>query len=151
MAIIIHGSSTSTCSQRVLTTCLELGIPYKLRVIDFAAEEHKSEAFLKLQPWGKVPVLEDDGVFIFESRAICKYLVAKHAAEKKSFLMPDTNDLKAYGLFEQGCSIELSYFNSPVESLAYEKIFKVYVYRSPSSSWRSGGGPETILVSHSMI
>jgi glutathione S-transferase len=124
MAITIHGSTYSTCTQRILTTCLELGIPYTLRVLDFAAKEHKSEAFMKLQPWGKVPVLEDDGVFLFESRAICRYLVAKHAAEKASTLMPDMKDLRAYGLFEEGCSIELCYFNSPVEGLAHEKIFK---------------------------
>ena len=33
----------------------------------------KSEAYRKLQPFGKVPVLDDDDGF--ESRAICKYLV----------------------------------------------------------------------------
>jgi len=127
MAITIHGSAASTCTQRVLATCLELEIPYTLCIPDFAAKENKSAAFLKIQPWGKVPVLEDDGVFIFESRAICKYLVGKYAVEKRSNLMPDLKDLKAYGLFEQGCSIELCYFNSPVEGLAYEKIFKAYV------------------------
>jgi glutathione S-transferase len=132
MTIIIHGIAISTCTQRVLTTCLELDIPYTLRVLDFPAKEHKTEAFVKLQPWGKVPVLEDDGVFVFESRAICKYLVAKTAAEKRSTLMPEMNDLKAYGLFEQGCSMELCYFNSPAEGLAYEKIFKALVDYFPS-------------------
>ena len=132
MVITIHGSASSTCSQRVPTACIELGTPYNLRTLDFAVGEHKTDAFKKLQPWGKVPVLEDDGVFIFESRAICKYLVAKYGAEKKSTLMPEMKDLKAYGLFEQGCSIELSYFNSPVEGLAYEKAFKRYVSYFPS-------------------
>ncbi|KAH8800426.1 putative glutathione S-transferase [Xylogone sp. PMI_703] len=137
MAITIHGSATSTCTQRVLTTCLELGIPYTLHVLDFAAREHKTEAFMKLQPWGKVPVLEDDGVFIFESRAICKYLVAKHTATTKSTLMPDTEALMAYGLFEQGCSIELSYFNPPVEGIVYEKLFK---------AWQGAGDTDEVAV-----
>jgi glutathione S-transferase len=124
MAITIHSSVSSTCTQRVRTICLELGIPYTLRILDFTAKEHKSEAFIKLQPWGKVPVLEDDGLFLFESRAICRYLVAKHTPEKVSTLMPDIKDLRKHGLFEQGCSMELCYFNSPVEGLAHEKIFK---------------------------
>jgi glutathione S-transferase len=126
MAITIHGSASSTCTRRVLTTCLELDIPYNLHTVNFATAEHKSLPFLKLQPWGKVPVLEDDGFFVFESRAICKYLVAKYGAQG-STLMPDIKDLKSYALFEQGCSIEQNYFNAPVEGLAYEKVFKGYV------------------------
>jgi hypothetical protein len=34
----------------------------------------KTEEYKKLQPFGKVPVLEDDGLLLYESRAICKYL-----------------------------------------------------------------------------
>jgi glutathione S-transferase len=126
MAITIHGVARSTCTQRVLTTCLELDIPYNLHTVDFAAAENKSPSFLKLQPWGKVPVLEDNGFFVFESRAICKYLVAKYAGQS-STLMPDLKDLKSYALFEQGCSIEQNYFNGPTEGLAHEKVFKGYV------------------------
>ena len=126
MAITVHGAAVSTCSQRVLTTLLELGLPYTLRTLNFATAEHKSESFLKLQPFGKVPVLEDDGFFVFESRAICKYLVAKYGKQGNT-LLPAEKDFKAYGLFEQAASIEHFYFNGPAEGLAYEKIFKEYV------------------------
>jgi glutathione S-transferase len=29
---------------------------------------------MKIQPFGKVPVLDDEGLIMFESRAICRYL-----------------------------------------------------------------------------
>ena len=59
---------------RVLVTILEKELPYEHILIDIAKGNQKSEAYKKLQPFGKVPVLDDDGFFIFESRAICRYL-----------------------------------------------------------------------------
>jgi glutaredoxin len=89
-----------TCTQRVLTALYEKGVPYELITIDFSKAEHKSEKYMKLQPFGKVPVLDDDGFIMFESRAISKYIAKKYAGQGTS-LMPAEDDLKAYGLFEQ--------------------------------------------------
>jgi glutathione S-transferase len=100
MAIKVHGAAFSTCTQRILTALTELGVEYELVSINFAAREHKSPAFLKLQPWGKVPVLEDDGFFVFESRAMSKYVAKKYAGQGTK-LIPDESDLKGYALFEQ--------------------------------------------------
>jgi glutathione S-transferase len=72
MVLKLYGSAMST--SRVLVTILEKELPYELIFIDIAKGDQKSESYLKLQPFGKVPVLEDDGFLIFESRAICKYL-----------------------------------------------------------------------------
>lgn len=100
MVIKIHGVPQSTCTRRVLTTLVEKNVPYEMVKIDVMAKEHKSDAFLKMQPFGKVPVLEDDGVFIFESRAIAKYIAKKYAGQGTK-LMPADNEFAAYGLFEQ--------------------------------------------------
>lgn len=72
MVLKLYGSAMST--SRVLVTILEKELPYEFILIDIAKGDQKSEEYRKLQPFGKVPVLDDDGFLIFESRAICKYL-----------------------------------------------------------------------------
>lgn len=72
MVLKLYGSAMSFA--RVLVTILEMDLPYEHILIDIAKGDQKSEAYKKLQPFGKVPALDDDGFLIFESRAICKYL-----------------------------------------------------------------------------
>ena len=72
MVLKLYGSAMAT--SRVLVTILEMELPYELVLIDIAKGEQKGEDYKKLQPFGKVPALDDDGFVIFESRAICKYL-----------------------------------------------------------------------------
>ncbi|CAE6472752.1 unnamed protein product [Rhizoctonia solani] len=123
VTVTIHGIAMSTCTQRVVTVCNELGINYKINTIDFAAKEHKSPEYIATkQPFGAVPVLVDeDGTQLFESRAISRYLVAKYG--KDSGLVPNQTDLKAYGLFEQAASIEYSTFDPNAAPLTYERVF----------------------------
>ncbi len=72
MVLKLYGSAMATA--RVLTTILEKELPYELVLIDISKGDQKGEDYMKLQPFGKVPALDDDGFIIFESRAICKYL-----------------------------------------------------------------------------
>ncbi|PMD18667.1 putative glutathione S-transferase [Hyaloscypha hepaticicola] len=132
MVLKLHGVKGSTCTQRVLTALYEKEVPYELITIDFAKAEHKSEKYLKLQPFGKIPVLEDDGFNLFESRAIAKYIAKKYASQGTP-LMPAEGDLKAYGLFEQACSLEEFYFDPAASAIAFEKIFK---------KWKGLGEPD---------
>lgn len=71
-------------------------------------------------PFAKVPVYQDDGIEIFESRAISRYLAAKH----KSPLAPPVEDPEALAAFEQAASVEYAYFEPAVSTLAFELIFK---------------------------
>jgi glutathione S-transferase len=102
MVLKVYGAKRSTCTQRVLTALYEKGVPYELITIDFSKAENKSEKYMKLQPFGKIPVLDDDGFILFESRAIAKYIAKKYAGQGTS-LIPAEDDLKAYGLFERVC------------------------------------------------
>lgn len=55
-----------------------LGLPYELVPVDLAKGEQKRPDFLKLNPFGQVPVLEDDGVIVPDSNAILVYLATKY-------------------------------------------------------------------------
>jgi glutathione S-transferase len=54
-----------------------LGIPCDLIEVDLASGAHKQPDFLALNPFGQVPVLDDDGVVIADSIAILVYLAKK--------------------------------------------------------------------------
>ncbi|WP_157220482.1 glutathione S-transferase family protein [Flavisphingomonas formosensis] len=54
-----------------------LGVPHELVEVDLKAGAHKQPDFLKLNPFGQVPVLEDGDVAIADSNAILVYLAKK--------------------------------------------------------------------------
>ena len=57
---------------RVAWMLEELGEPYEVTVM--TREESKGEEHRARHPLGRVPVLEDDEGFVFESAAICLHL-----------------------------------------------------------------------------
>lgn len=52
----------------------EIGQPYELQAVDLARGDQKSPEFLELNPNGRVPVLVDRPVVMYESAAIVMYL-----------------------------------------------------------------------------
>jgi glutathione S-transferase len=61
-------------SSTVLWMLEEIGEPYDLQVLDFKKGEQRQPAYLAINPMGKVPALEHNGVLITEVGAICLYL-----------------------------------------------------------------------------
>jgi glutathione S-transferase len=55
-----------------------LGLDFELVEVDLLKAEQKSEAFLKLNPFGQVPVLEDEGAVLADSNAILVYLATRY-------------------------------------------------------------------------
>ena len=52
----------------------ELGLPYERVFVDRAKDEHKRPEYLKLNPNGTLPVLEDAGFVLYETAAIVLHL-----------------------------------------------------------------------------
>ena len=75
--LISHGADLSPPSCKVRFAANALGLTYEYKKVDLINGENTLEGFLKLNPAGKVPVIEDDGFVLFESNAIIKYLAAK--------------------------------------------------------------------------
>ncbi len=57
----------------------ELGLPYELVLVDTSKKEHQQEAYLRLNPKGKIPLLVDGDLYLTESAAICLYLADNYA------------------------------------------------------------------------
>lgn len=68
---------TKNRGRRCYWLAKELGLEIEAVEIDLAAGQHKSPDFLKLNPNGQVPVLDDDGFILYESLAINLYLAKK--------------------------------------------------------------------------
>lgn len=58
-----------------------LGKDYDLIDVDLVNGEHQTERFLKLNPFGQVPVLVDDNVTLADSTAILVYLARKYGEQ----------------------------------------------------------------------
>ncbi len=52
----------------------EVGEPYTIKPIDLTKGENREAAYLAVNPMGKVPTLEHDGVIVTEAAAICAHL-----------------------------------------------------------------------------
>src|SRR5258708_7412839 len=55
----------------------ESGLPYELVPVDTRKGDQFKPEFLKVNPNGKVPAIDDDGVYVFDSNAILLYLAEK--------------------------------------------------------------------------
>ncbi|MCV3270302.1 glutathione S-transferase family protein [Roseobacter sinensis] len=66
-----------TISVAVAITLEEAGLPYEPVPVDFSAGEQKGDAYLALNPKGRVPTLEtDSGTVLTETGALLDYIAA---------------------------------------------------------------------------
>jgi glutathione S-transferase len=115
--INVYGHPMSTCTRKVLFTLNENATPHEFHLVDFAKGEHKAEAFLARQPFGQVPALEDDGLSLYESRAMMRYL--DETAGNK--LTP--SNAKDRARMEQWISVETENFKPHAMKFVYKHIF----------------------------
>jgi glutathione S-transferase len=87
--LTIWGRKNSVNVQKVLWCCEEIAVEYQR--IDAGGDFGivKTPAYLSLNPNALVPTIEDEGLVLWESNAIVRYLAAKHTT---GGLWPD--DLK---------------------------------------------------------
>jgi glutathione S-transferase len=94
MSTKLHYHPLSTFSRRVLIAFAEKQIPHELVTVDMAARHHRQQPYLSLNPYGRVPTLEEDGFVLFESTAILNYL---EATRPRPPLMPADARDRAFG------------------------------------------------------
>ena len=78
MAITLYDAVPSSNSDRVKIALHEKGLAYQRVTLNLAKKDQKRPEFLKLNPYGKVPVIDEDGQVLFESCIINEYLDEKY-------------------------------------------------------------------------
>ena len=76
---------------RIVWLLEELQLPYELNKMAFHPKDLKSEAHRSRHPLGRIPVLEDGDVSIYESGAIVEYILERH---KNGGLKPAVEDAR---------------------------------------------------------
>lgn len=112
---------------RVRWALEEAGLAYRVKLID--QDDQKSAAYRAMQPFGQVPVLEEDNLVLFESGAI-----VLHIAGKSEVLMP--RDEAGRARVAQNILAALNSIEPFVQELAVIDLFH------PDEAWAQARRPQ---------
>ena len=77
-----------------------IGVEARLHTVDFyPGREHKSPWFLKLNPLGQLPVIDDDGLVLRDAQAILVYLARKYDATGRWYPVDNAAMLGQIGMW----------------------------------------------------
>ena len=79
MKVYLGAVSGNSYKVKILLSLLKA--PHEVVMIDMKNKEHKGAAFMKINPRGEVPALEDNGKVIWDSAACMVYLARKFGGE----------------------------------------------------------------------
>lgn len=115
----IYGSPLSSPSNKVCYVANYLNIPYEYHTINLGSGDQRKPEYLKINFFGRIPAIDDQGFTMGESNAIIRYLSDK----QQSALYPQ--DLKQRALVDQWMD-----FAAQHVSIATAKImFNTYFYK----------------------
>ena len=103
---------------KVLYTATHLELDFEYVKLDPSKGDHKTPDYMKIHPLGKVPALEHNGKYLFESGAICRYL----ANISKSPLYP--KDLYQRALVDQWMDFFSCHLGRWLTKLFFERVIK---------------------------
>lgn len=118
----IYGHPWSINTRKVLMTLAEKGHTAELVLVMIPKGEQKLPEHLERHPFGKVPVLDDEGFVLYETRAINHYLERKLNGPR---LLP--TDLRELARLEQWINVADAYFVPHAHTLIVEALFRRYL------------------------
>jgi glutathione S-transferase len=124
----ILGRSTSINVRKVLWLCAELDLPYAHEQWGSGFRSTDNADFLALNPNGKVPVIRDGQVVLWESNAICRYLAASRG---RTDLLP--GDAAERAVVEQWMDWQATELNSAWRYAFMALVRNSPAYRDPSA------------------
>ncbi|HEX2593060.1 MAG TPA: glutathione S-transferase family protein [Rhizomicrobium sp.] len=119
MTIKLHGFPLSPRAFKVLFAAHQMDVPYEFAIVNFATGDNRTPGFTKMNPNQRMPVLEHDGFYLWESNAIVNYL-----AEQK----PDAGylpaDAKARATTQQWQFWEANHWDPACAVFMFENVVK---------------------------
>jgi glutathione S-transferase len=124
----------STSSFKVRAVVHELGLACEFVTVDMGKGEHKSPAYLAINPNGKVPALEDDGFVVWESNAILCYLGAK---KPESGLL--LTDPRGMAIMQQWLQWQATTFSYSTHEVNVETVYARFMNRQKDEKKYAAG------------
>ena len=118
----LFGHPWSINTRKTLATLAEKGHDTPLTLVMLPKGEHRRPEHLLIHPFGKVPVIDDDGFVLYETRAINAYLDAKLGGPQ---LVP--TDPRERARMDQWINIADSYFVPFAHPMLVELIFRRFL------------------------
>jgi glutathione S-transferase len=118
----IYGHPWSINTRKTLMTLAEKQHEARLLLVMIPKGEQKTPEHLAVHPFGKVPVLDDDGFVLYETRAINRYLDHKLGG---NVLTPPT--LREIARLDQWTNVAESYFIPHAHPLIVEVLFRRFL------------------------
>lgn len=135
-APIVYGPSFSTYARTVRLVLEEKSVAYELRPVNIMAGEAQVGEHKSRHPFGKVPAFEHDGVKLYETSAIIRYIDRSFGGAK---LQP--GDVRQLAKMDQVISI--------VDSFAYGAIIGKLVWQRIVTPM-TGGTPDEAAVKEAL-
>lgn len=118
--------------RKVRAVAYELGIAFETVHVDLLTGGSRTPAFLARNPNGKVPVLEDGDLILWESTAIMRYLATGSA------LVP--RDRRTAAEMDRWMAWQLAHLGPALSKVAFEKIVKKLTGRGAPDEARIAEG-----------
>uniref|UniRef100_A0A453FKN5 glutathione transferase n=1 Tax=Aegilops tauschii subsp. strangulata TaxID=200361 RepID=A0A453FKN5_AEGTS len=115
----LYGATLSWNVTRCVAALEEAGVEYELVPINFGTGEHKSPDHLARNPFGQVPALQDGDLYVFESRAICKYACRKNKPE-----LLKEGDIKESAMVDVWLEVEAHQYTAALEPVILECLIR---------------------------
>ncbi|CAD6272811.1 unnamed protein product [Miscanthus lutarioriparius] len=123
-AVKVYGWAFSPFVSRALLALEEAGVDYELVPMSRQAGDHRRPEHLARNPFGKVPVLEDGDLTIFESRAIARHVLRKHKPE-----LLGTGSLEQAAMVDVWLEVEAHQLHPAAIAIVVYCIFASYLGR----------------------